>query len=151
MHKLYELCLFRYCWDQFDLFIHWWEETRLFLVVRFMMTSSNGSIFCVIDLCAGNSTVTGEFPSRRPVTRSFDVFFDLRLNKRLSKQSRRRWLETTSRSLWRHCNIRVAECYVLWIIPTLSTVREIWQKYFLHPNILPTPNVSIWWNTHTHY
>ena len=34
-------------------------------------------------LCAGNSPVTGEFPSQRPVTRSFDVFFDLRLNKGL--------------------------------------------------------------------
>ena len=31
--------------------------------------------------CAGNSTGTGEFPAQRPVTRSFDVFFDLRLNK----------------------------------------------------------------------
>ena len=30
--------------------------------------------------------VTGEFPSQRPVKQSFDVFFDLRLNKRLSKQ-----------------------------------------------------------------
>ena len=41
------------------------------------------------------------FPSKRPVTRSFDVFFDRRLNKRLSKQSRCRWFETPSRSLWR--------------------------------------------------
>ena len=41
----------------------------------------------LLALCAGNSPVTGEFPSQRPVTRSFDVFFDLRLNKR-SKQSR---------------------------------------------------------------
>ena len=32
-----------------------------------------------------NSLVTGEFPAQRPVTRSFDVFVDLRLNKRLSK------------------------------------------------------------------
>ena len=43
----------------------------------------------LLTLCAGNSPVTGEFPSQRPVTRSFDIFFDLRLNKRLSKQSRR--------------------------------------------------------------
>ena len=49
-------------------------------------------------------TVTGGFLSQRPVTRSFDDFFDQRLNKRLSKQSRRRWFETSSRSLWRHCN-----------------------------------------------
>ena len=46
----------------------------------------------------------GEFPSQRPVTRSFDVFFDLGLNKRLSKQSRRWWFETSSRSSWRRCN-----------------------------------------------
>ena len=47
--------------------------------------------FCpLLSLCAGNSPVTGEFPSKRPVTRRFDVFFDLRLNKRLSEQPRRR-------------------------------------------------------------
>ena len=38
----------------------------------------------LLAICAGNSPVTGEFPAQRPVTRSFDVFFDLRLNKRLS-------------------------------------------------------------------
>ena len=41
----------------------------------------------LLALCAGNSPVPGEFPSQRPVTRSFGVFFDLRLDKRLSKQS----------------------------------------------------------------
>ena len=46
------------------------------------------------------------FPSLRPVRRNFNVFFDLRLSKRLSKQSRRRWFETPSRSLWRHCNVK---------------------------------------------
>ena len=40
------------------------------------------------------SPVTGEFPTRRPVTRSFDVFFHLCLNKRLSKQSWGWWFET---------------------------------------------------------
>ena len=59
-----------------------------------MMTSSNGNIFRVIGLCAGNSPVTGEFPAQWPVTRSYDVFFDLRLNKRLSKQSWGWWFET---------------------------------------------------------
>ena len=43
----------------------------------------------LLAISAGNSPVPGgEFPAPRPVTRSFDVFFDLRLNKRLSKQSR---------------------------------------------------------------
>ena len=51
-----------------------------------------------LALCVGNSPVTGEFPSQRPVMRSLGVFFDLRLNKRLSKQSGHRWL-------WRHCNV----------------------------------------------
>ena len=54
--------------------------------------------------CVGSSPVTGEFPSQRPVTRIFDVFFDLRLNQQLCKQWRRRWFETQSCSLWRHCN-----------------------------------------------
>ena len=39
----------------------------------------------LLALCAGKSQVTGEFPSKRSVTRSFDVFFDLRQIKRLSK------------------------------------------------------------------
>ena len=38
----------------------------------------------LLAICAGNSPVTGELPTQRPVTRSFDVFFDLRLNKRFS-------------------------------------------------------------------
>ena len=42
----------------------------------------------LLALCEGNSPVNGEFPSQKPVTRSFDVFLDLRLNKRLTKQSR---------------------------------------------------------------
>ena len=53
---------------------------------------------------AGNPPFTGEFPSQRPVTRIFDVFFDLRLNKRMSKQSKRSWFETQLDSSWRHCN-----------------------------------------------
>ena len=70
-----------------------------------MMTSSNGSIFRVTGHLCGNSPVPGEFPTQRPVTRSFDVFFDLRLNKRLSKQSSGWWFKTLSRPLWRHCNV----------------------------------------------
>ena len=58
-------------------------------------------------LCAGNLPVTGELPSQRPMTWSFDVFCNLRLNKRLSKQSWCWWFETLSRSLWRHCNAKV--------------------------------------------
>ena len=41
----------------------------------------------LLAICAGNSLVTGEFSAQRPVTQGFDDFFDLRMNKRLSKQS----------------------------------------------------------------
>ena len=69
-----------------------------------IMTSSNGKKKpAILVLCAGNSPVTGEFHAQRPVTRSFDVFFDLCPNKRLSKQSRCRVLDTIvliTTSLW---------------------------------------------------
>ena len=63
------------------------------------------TFFASFALCAGNSSLTGDFPAQRPVTRSFDVFFDLRLNKLLNKQSWGWWVETPLRSLWRHCNV----------------------------------------------
>ena len=69
----------------------WWRHQ--------METSS-----VLLAICAGNSPVPGEYPAQRPVTRSFDVFFDLRPNKLLSKQSWGWWSETPSRSLWRHRN-----------------------------------------------
>ena len=87
-------------------------EAPTFTVVRIpqmthviMVTSSNGNIFRVTVFCAGNSPVTGEFPAqKRPVTRAFDVFLDLRLNKRLNKQWWGWWFETPSRPLYHHCN-----------------------------------------------
>ena len=70
-----------------------------------MMTSSNGNIFRDTGPLWGEPPVTGGFPSQRPVTQSFDVFFDLRLNKRSSKQSRCWWFRHhMSCSLWCHFN-----------------------------------------------
>ena len=74
-------------------------------LTQFMMTSSNGNIFRVTGPLCGEFTGPGEFPTQRPVTRSFDVFFDLRLNKRLSRQPWGWWFETPSWSLWRQCNV----------------------------------------------
>ena len=68
------------------------------------MTSSNGNIFRVTGPLCGKFTGPGEIPAQRPVTRSFDVFFDLGLNKRLSKQPWGWWFKTPSWSLWRQCN-----------------------------------------------
>ena len=62
------------------------------------------TFFALLALYVGNLPVTGEFPSQRPVMRSFDVLFDLHLNKRLSKQLRGWRFETPSRLLWCHGN-----------------------------------------------
>ena len=75
-------CVYPYC-------LSWW---------RHQMEAFSASL----AICAGNSPVTAQ----RPVTRSFNVFSDLRLNKRLSKQSWGWWFETLSRPLWRHCNVK---------------------------------------------
>ena len=88
-----------------------------------------------LAICAGNSPVPGEFPTQRPVTRSFDVFFDLCPNKQLSKQWWGWWFGTQSSCpLWRHSNdkerhttpspihvhtriwIKVASITFLWLI-----------------------------------
>ena len=63
-----------------------------------------GTFSALLAICVGNTRVPGEFQTQRPVTRSFDGFFDLRLNKRLSKQCWGWWFETLSCPLWRHCN-----------------------------------------------
>ena len=58
----------------------------------------------LLAICAENSPVIGEFPAQRPVTQSFDAFYELRLNTRLSKQWWGWWFETPSCPLRRHCN-----------------------------------------------
>ena len=103
-------------------------------VVSIMMTSSNGNIFRVTGLLCGNSPVTGEIPTQRPATRSFDVFFDLRLNNRLSKQSWGWWFETPSCSLWRHSNVTVKLCKsdgvsLLSLVHVIADVASVCYKY----------------------
>ena len=82
------------CYDSYRIWVKsqsWWRHQ--------METFST-----LLTICVGNSPVNGDFPTQRPVPRSFDVFFDLRLNKRLSKQSWGWWFETSSCPLKRHCN-----------------------------------------------
>ena len=59
----------------------------------------------LLTFCAGNSPVISEFRTQRPVTRSFDVFFDLHLNKRMTKQWWGWWFEMPSCPLWLHSNV----------------------------------------------
>ena len=87
----------------------------------------------LLALCEGNSPVTGEFPSQRPVTKKgFDVFFDLRLNKRLSKPSWGWWFETPSRSVWRHCNSDALfnGCHLLQSLITSIPALMLPSRYF---------------------
>ena len=81
----------------------------------------------LLALCAGNWMVSDEFPSQRPVTRSFNVFFDPHLNKRLSKELRRRWFETPLPPLWRHCGDSLACCY-LRLLRNVNT-NEIFKQH----------------------
>ena len=69
------------------------------------MTSSNGNIVRVTGHLCREFTGPRWIPPQRPETRSCDVFFDLRLNKRLSRQWWGCWFETLSRPLWSHRNV----------------------------------------------
>ena len=83
----------------------------------------------LLAICAGNSPVTSEFLAQRPVTRSFGVFFGLRLNKPSSKQWWGWWFETLSRPLWRHCNATWTWKFHIKRIPCLLVAGESIRKF----------------------
>ena len=97
------------------------------------MTSSNWYIFRV------TCSVTDEFPSQRPVMSRFNVFFDLRLNKRLNKHSRRWWFEKTSRPLWRH--------WKAWLRITVFLGQSTWWWHCSMKRHL----IKWYWNKNTCY
>ena len=118
------------------------------------------SAFLVI--CAGNSPVSGEFPAQRPVTRSFDIFFDLLLNKRLNKQSWGWWFETISCPLWRHCTVTLT--LAIWLERLLKPAclwrylngyaKMCWQRQwqwqseiFAHGQLDPSKQFVVWMKT----
>ena len=82
----------------------------------------------LLAICAENSPISGEFRAQRPVTRSFDIFFDLRLNIRLSKHWWGWWFETPSRLLWRHRNVtprkisQLYSCFFIQIVYNRSII-----------------------------
>ena len=87
-----------------------------------------------LALCEGNPPITVEFPSQRPVTRSFAVFFFLGLKQQLSKQWRRRWFETPSRSLWHHYNEKFR-----WLSLPSRQRKQIWyyfQSFFFNSSFI---------------
>ena len=118
------------------------------------MTSSNGNISALLAICAGNSSVTSEFSAQRPVTRSFDIFFDLCLNKVLSKQSWVWWFESPLRPLWCHCNgllqTTILQCHNsvhvstvrLFVILTLP----VWNNWVVAVNVVHLAEKNDQWN-----
>ena len=107
-------CVLVTSYDEIELIQHWprlwllaWRHWALaWLNVDFLSgwRHQMETFSASLALCAGNSLVTGEIPAQTSVTRSFGVFFDLRLNKQWSKQSWCWWFETPSLPLWCHCN-----------------------------------------------
>ena len=91
-----------------------WKSVVIYLKVTLYFTWWRDQMETFSELlafCAGNSPVTDEFPTQRPVTGSFGVFFDSCLNKRLSKQLRGWWFETLSRA---HYDVIVMEYMDAW-------------------------------------
>ena len=115
------------------------------IYVLFMMTSSNGNIFRVTGPLCGEFTGPGEFPAQRPVTRSFDVFFDLRLNKRLSKQPWGWWFETPAWSLWRHRNVRYCTSWCIMVY--LLRYKGVFHRNKLKHDVIHARILSVLGNT----
>ena len=78
----------------------------------------------LLALRAGNSPVPGEFPAQRPGTRSFDVFFDLRPNKRLSKQSWGNNFNDNFLKVSDHDRINLISFYGLWLMTSHHWLRK---------------------------
>ena len=86
LHKMLTMCVF----NPVGVWVTWlWHQMEIFSAL--------------LAINAGNSPMTGEFPTQRPVARSFVISFDLRLNKRLSKQLWGWWFETPSRHYNESC------------------------------------------------
>ena len=122
-----------WCWCKFQVHVSLLPLGSL--VIQSWRRHQMGTFSALLALCAGNSPITGEFPTQRPVTRSFDVFFDLRLNKWLSKQSRGWWFETPLCPLWRHRNDSV---------PTWPTCDQVMACRLFSTELSPQPLLSTW-------
>ena len=95
----------------------------------------------LLAICAGKSSVPGEFPAQRPVTRRFHVFFHLRLNKPLSKQSWGWWFETLSRPLWRHCNGLIC----IWKVLSVTCNKMSAKLRLFHDDVIKWNHFPRYW------
>ena len=118
------------------------------IIAHYMMTSSNGNIFRVTGPFWGESTGHRWIP----LTNASDaeLWCCLRLNKRLSKQSRRRWFETPSRSSWHHCNDLISVKHQLhmkyhihiWRLLSQFRINAMWKVLFILLHIQNGPSWS---------
>ena len=125
--------------------ISWWRhQTKTFSAL--------------LAICAANSPVTSEFLSQKPVTRGFDVFFDLRLSKCLSKQSQGWWFETPTRSLWRHRNVssgRYSSCWQRSVHHRIgdhkhkTAFKQLQLKGFYERSVIPICWLNVSWTSMT--
>ena len=111
------------------------------------------TFFRVTGHLCGEYPVPGEFSAQSPVTLSFEILLDLRLNKRLSKQSWGWWFETLTRPLWRHSNeiaLISSDCVMTGFVmsgtmfkitatPSEFSVQSFGSRLFL--NLIP------WWRS----
>ena len=120
-----EHCLILVSWSSFLVWNHW----AMFMI---------GSWWChqmeffsaLLALCGGHTLVTSEFPSQRPVTRNFDIFFDLRPNKRLSKESWGWRFGAPSHWLWRYCNVNwSADLYGSGLFPEMKFIYGMGAQF----------------------
>ena len=103
-------------------------------MIRFAWWRHQMKTFSVLlAICAENSPVPDEIPAQRPVTRSFGVFFDLRLNKRLSKQSWGWWFETLPRPLCRHSYVVESHTY--------RSIQPASYPPSIHPSAM---SINVW-------
>ena len=132
----------------------YWYLSNTVAVVQTWRTScwrhKMEKLSALLALCAGNSPVTGEFPAQRPVTRCFHVFFDLRLNKRFSKQSWGWWFETPSRPSRHHCNdgyeyLRACDITIKKLSTAKQCAHRLWYILlaYIRPRLLANNVVNI--------
>ena len=117
----------------------WITELRAATAIDSWRRHQMETFSTLLALCEGNPLVNGGFPSQRPMPRSFNVFFDLRLKKWLNRQSRCRWFEKPSRSLWYHCNADST-----WLIIHVNETNVIMMQLVFDLVRNAIQNISIW-------
>ena len=138
-----------------DLSTHWlfvWLLHNIkskFMILATTKAVQQPLVFRVTGHLCGEFTGPGEFPAQRPVTQSFDVFFDqARLNKRLSKQSWGWWLETQSHPLCRQCNVNGTNEFKLCLL--LKRILEP-EQFISYYAIIPIEIITLVTNDNFHH